>query len=131
MPPGTCHMWDHAAQCAQIGAMIFLYFPILHPYWTPVKRSAWGIAPGGRGGLGSLLYVNPVPCQQSTSNSCCLAVVNNVPLHPIASLCMLVDGPLASVCPSCDRTVPMVLWATDEPLFFLSFVLPAACAHVQ
>ena len=83
-------------------------------YWTPVKRSAWGIAPG-----------------QSRSSSCCLAVVNNVPLHPIASLCMLVDGPLASVCPSCDRKVPMVLWATDEPIFFLSFVLPAACAHVQ
>ena len=32
---------------------------------------------------------------------------------------------------SCDRTVPLVLYATDEPIFFLRFVLPAACAHVQ
>ena len=29
---------------------------------------------------------------------------------------------------SCDRTVPVVLLATDEPVFFLRFVLPA---HVQ
>ena len=32
----------------------------------------------------------------------------SVPLHPIALLCMFVLSPLASVCPSCDRKVPMV-----------------------
>ena len=31
---------------------------------------------------------------------------------------------------SCGK-VPMVLWATDEPIFFLPLVLTASDAHVQ
>ena len=35
-----------------------------------------------------------------------------------------------SCLPGCDRKVPMVFYATDEPIFFLRFVLIACCAHM-
>ena len=33
------------------------------------------------------------------------------------------------LCVLVDRKVPMVLQATDEPYFFMRFVLIASCAH--
>ena len=98
---------DHAVTSVPTGATIFLSSPILHLIPVPVNSSVRGLAPGGRGNPGFLLFVKSILGQQSRSDVASLAVVYNVPLQFIA---LRVGGlPTGtSVSHSCDRKVPMV-----------------------
>ena len=105
---------------------------------TPAHVSGLGLWPRGRGhslchNMTSCLYVMNSHVLYGRSNGRCMAMVQ---LHCISLQCccsfvgVLPAGHL-DVAFISDRRVPMVFYATDEPIFFLRCVLITPCVHVQ
>ena len=140
LPPGRATAQRSHPRPAEEGARrlicltpLFFDFCFAHPLCasldTVVHTHPLPIARGGRGGTGIPNYQRTQQLSDRqvrwTLHVGGLAHIRRI---TAASCLCSVDCPLAS---SCDRKVPVVLWAAEEPNVFLRFALTASCTHVQ